>query len=441
MEVLQNNKDPTLIQIGVWVCLLSFTIPFQSNLSLLMLIIIGVWSAFSNKHIIAFGYRSALFIPVFLFLIGLCLTIFTSNNVYHSLRLSVPLIHATLIFYLINENFLTTRSIDGLYSVLSVLVFAVAVILLWIAWSNPEENPATWILNSNNALLVVPNDTVFFSILSPLSFYLAFFKQKTLTTYFSLTSIFLSIIVFIIYQSRIALLTMVVALSPMLTLLRLRLVIMWILALLISAGLIDAFMGWPLLDKFIRFGHKLDPRWALWLSAWSMFVDRPLLGFGLHTFGLFYQPYFQQISIAVDPRHTPWAHNLYLETLAEQGIVGMLALALLLFRVMTISWHLKTIASCQQHKISVLALFSSFLGFSCAALFDLTWKRLWVWIVFAILLGSVTVFSYLLTEAADVIDKKVGRGALVKGGTEKRNQLLKSTKKHRKKCAHRNREI
>ena len=66
------------------------------------------------------------------------------------------------------------------------------------------------------------------------------------------------------------------------------------------------------------------------MTALSMFVDAPILGHGPHTFGLFYLDYLHRLEIpawiSVDPRPLSWAHNVYLQVLAEQGIVGALAL-------------------------------------------------------------------------------------------------------------------
>jgi len=40
-----------------------------------------------------------------------------------------------------------------------------------------------------------------------------------------------------------------------------------------------------------------DPRVALWLVAWEMFKEAPLLGKGIHTFGEFYPNYLTRIQI------------------------------------------------------------------------------------------------------------------------------------------------
>lgn len=66
------------------------------------------------------------------------------------------------------------------------------------------------------------------------------------------------------------------------------------------------------------------------LAAVLMFLGHPLTGVGLDNYPVRYQDYSQQIML--DPRSTQRAtHNLYLETAAETGIVGLLAFGAVLW--------------------------------------------------------------------------------------------------------------
>jgi len=69
------------------------------------------------------------------------------------------------------------------------------------------------------------------------------------------------------------------------------------------------------------------------IAAWRMFGDHPYLGVGPGHFKLEYQDYSRQIGL--DPRRaqrTP--ASLYLELLAEQGIIGMFVFGLLIYFVL-----------------------------------------------------------------------------------------------------------
>ena len=69
-------------------------------------------------------------------------------------------------------------------------------------------------------------------------------------------------------------------------------------------------------------------RLAWWRSAWEMFLARPLTGFGAAAFS-WAQTGFQAGGSAVE--HSIYAHNYYLEFLAENGLFAAAAWFLLLF--------------------------------------------------------------------------------------------------------------
>lgn len=66
------------------------------------------------------------------------------------------------------------------------------------------------------------------------------------------------------------------------------------------------------------------------LAAGQMFLDHPLIGVGLGNYPVRYQDYSQQLML--DSRSTERSpHSLYLEIAAETGIVGLLALGIILW--------------------------------------------------------------------------------------------------------------
>ncbi len=66
------------------------------------------------------------------------------------------------------------------------------------------------------------------------------------------------------------------------------------------------------------------------LVAGQMFLEHPVIGVGLANYPVRYQEYSRKIGL--DPRHTDrQPHNLYLEVLAETGLVGFAAFGLLLW--------------------------------------------------------------------------------------------------------------
>ncbi len=127
--------------------------------------------------------------------------------------------------------------------------------------------------------------------------------------------------------------------------------------------------------------------------AWHMFLDAPLLENGIYTYGLLFKTYSQTLNIPIQ-QSAPWAHNLYLETLAAQGIVGLASLVTVLLNSLWVSW--KTRATKQQEvQILSMGALAAMLGFGFAAIFEITFIRYWCVTLFFSLLAIITVLYFL----------------------------------------------
>ena len=85
------------------------------------------------------------------------------------------------------------------------------------------------------------------------------------------------------------------------------------------------------------FAYDAATRIVLWNIAWNFFTGSPLFGVGWGNFSALYGPYVAEI---------PWipagvfaAHNIYLQLLAEMGLVGFAAFSSLIFRAVRQSLH------------------------------------------------------------------------------------------------------
>ncbi len=78
-------------------------------------------------------------------------------------------------------------------------------------------------------------------------------------------------------------------------------------------------------------------RWSLWVAAWRMFRDHPWTGAGPGGFKVLFPSYH---SLPLD-NETNWgsAHNLYLHQLAERGLLGATALAILIGVLLRDAWR------------------------------------------------------------------------------------------------------
>jgi len=72
-----------------------------------------------------------------------------------------------------------------------------------------------------------------------------------------------------------------------------------------------------------------EDRWILWGAGWQVFLERPVFGVGKRNFGVFGAQYFRNGDLGGMYEYNPGMlygrspHNLYVEILAEQGIVGI----------------------------------------------------------------------------------------------------------------------
>lgn len=332
-------------------------------------------------------------IGVFIFLAAVTMSILTSVNISQSLKLSIPFLPAVLLFFVIIYQFKEPHFIRMFYIILTFMTLAVSLWLLSTVLKAPASSPAGWIALVNSPILVVPNDLTFFSLLAPLSVALIYSEGRGIIRLLAFFSVIVSACVACIFQSAVALATTAVSLFSMFIMLRPRSIPAFSFASLILITTLDALFGSPLAAKFVT---NWSQRIPLWTAALAMFRDAPVNGHGLNSFGSHYISYVRAVNlpewIRVDPRFTPWPHNLYLELLAERGIVGLTALLLVLG-----SGIKAALGSCkngtEETAIWAKGALSALLGFSFAAVFELSFLRLWVVVTLFMLLGVLTRIS------------------------------------------------
>lgn len=392
------NRFPSLAVIGTCIYIATFAIPFKLGLDvqLFVLSLFGfltvIWNI-GNKTIRPIV--SPLSTAVLLFLAITALSSFLSEDIGRSMNLSLSFLPSVLIFFLIAGSFNGIRDIRLLYFIFSIVALGAAVGLLWDVWTHKDLGPAVWVSNLGSTIFVVKNDVSFFSVITPLLLSLIWLKPRSLTGAAAILALILSLAVIGVFQSRVAMLCMVISVFCFFSLLRLRIGLAFGLLTLLSILAIDGFMGFPLIERFVRFWDGTG-RIPLWWSAWEMFLDKPFWGHGPHTFVLFYNSYLQELSfpswLFVDRHVVPWPHNLYLEVLAEQGIIGMAALVSLLAGGLSKAWGFREAAS-SDLKILGCGAFAGLISFCFAALIELTFLRQWVVLMLFIFLGVISKLS------------------------------------------------
>jgi O-antigen ligase len=331
-----------------------------------------------------------------------------STDVRRSLQLSAPLLPGVLLFFIVAEYFPRSEALYWLYLTCALLGLVLSLHLLRTIAKVGVGNPGIWIAAAHVPILLTPNDVTFLAVLSPLSLSLFALKTRSWMGGVALASFFLSALTICLLQSRVALCTLLIAVVAVTALGYVRGGLAFTVASVVLFVFIDWFHGFPIVEKFTA---MREARVALWLSAWSMFLDAPLLGHGPHTYLLKYRTYTTQWRLPewfpTEDRLVPWPHNLYLEVLAEQGIVGLIAL-LFLF-----TCGFSTIRSIQRAPPGEARLFGAgalagLSGFCVAALLELSFLRHWVVIVLFLLLGIIARILPLL-ESEGIEPKEEGR--------------------------------
>ncbi len=385
----QTIEKFPLAAIAVSIYVLGFALQWRLDLPLVILAVLGIIVTFTATATVTKSNTSIHYSVVF-FLAALLIGIVFSGHLKTSLHYSLPILPAIFIYYLIANYFTKLSQVSLIYLSLSVLTLVISIGLIITSILNSTVNQFIWVKIFSSPIMVVPNDSILFAITAPLSLALIKTKQNSLIRLVTVASIFFSCVAIVILQSRGAVVAMALALAIFTWRFWTKRSLM-ILALFVFVLVgVDAVMGFPLAVKFSGLSAGRVP---LLVAAWQMFLDQPFLGLGPHTFVLYY-PAYGGDSL------TPWVHNLYFETLAEQGLLGFISLSLLLgfglqaaWKVSNFNWSLKNkmTYSINETELMVfgLAAFCALIAFCTAAVYELTLLRLWVPVILFLLLGVI----------------------------------------------------
>lgn len=142
------------------------------------------------------------------------------------------------------------------------------------------------------------------------------------------------------------------------------------LALAAGIGFVGLLVFWAQLGHGGQTNGRA--RLGMWWVGWQMFMGAPWLGQGPARFVDVYLPLLQRLGPEVLGTPTewafiPWAHNLWIEALAERGVLGLLA------------WSLPLLWVWRRGSQPVRAALAAFL---LMGLVDLTMLKPWVMAVY-----------------------------------------------------------
>lgn len=308
-----------------------------------------------------------------------------ANDWVRALALSSALLPASFL-YLLTSRYL--RPGRDLLLVLGALGLAVAGLSLLILISTLGQPDSTAIIaRAGSPILIVPNDLLFVAIAAPLLVAAGLTLQRRIWHWLFAICVALSLAALIAVQSRSGVLALLLGLLALAMRLQLRGLWQSLAGLGLVFLAVDAATGFALARKFTSLCFTRGPFWS---AAWQLFLERPWLGHGAHSFVHLYQGRLPQdpslFCEVIEPRLTPWPHNLFLELLSSQGMFGTALFVGVLLWSITTAYRAGNSRVSEVRRLAA-GLFAAWVAFVFAAIFELSLLRLWVVVMFALLVA------------------------------------------------------
>ena len=384
---VENNSLIAVITVSIY--LASFGLSFKYDYSLLLLSIAAIFLSTrkpEHENILFFWLVVGL-------LIAVLIATYYSFDQLKSLHFALSLLPGIMIFYLIS-GYVVFDHLRYIYIILIASDLILSLLLIGVSFVSDFNEPTNWINEANITFLKVPNDIMYITFSLPLLGYI--FSTEKIISLLSIGIYFFIITsVIILYRSRLSLIIIAIYMIMFFFLyVKKPSVIIKILSVFVLfCVVIDAISGFSMLHRLLSsWGSSRIP---LWFAAWILFMKCPFVGHGPGIFLLKYKEILEEYHLSellLDPRLMPWAHNLYLESLAETGIISFIFLiSLILLSYNFLISVLKGAA--RQFKMQACPLMFMLVAFNFAAFFELSFWRQWVPVMFFLIIGLISNFT------------------------------------------------
>lgn len=383
MTIVEKCKQYPLVlwALALYLCSLGFNLKYDIPLA-----IFAMASMFAVSHggqQVTFAQTLKRHWPVVTFLLVTALVTLASRDSKHSVQVQVQLLPALLIYLGLVLAVETDR--QRIFVVVVLVAAALVAELSFMAQAlylheTPDRLEKMWAIKS--PLFVAPNDVLFFAVLAPLAVYLVASESGRWTRGIGLLYLLVTFAVTVYMQSRQAVGVYLGGLCLMALLWRPALGAVVVIGGVLLVLAVDWFTGKGLLSKLVY----LFPRRYVWEAAWQMFLDRPWLGQGPGMFKELYVEYLEKAGYVFtdveDRRPMNWAHSLYLEQLAERGLLGFVGLFLMIGAVMR-----GLLAGIWTLDVFGRAILACWVAYLVAGIAESSLLRLWVVTTLFVLLG------------------------------------------------------
>jgi len=383
--------------IGVCIYLGTFWIGFRWDIPLISLSLCAALAFLLRRSERLNDIQPVSFVLILLFLGTSAASALAGRNWMLSLRGSVSLLPALLLFIVICFHFTKVNHFLALCFTFSAMAVALTLSILYHVWSVGGNNTRSWIEATGSSILAVPNDLVFLAILAPFALVQIQRKPKGFGAMMAYFALALSLATAVVLRSRVTFLALFVSLIGTSFLVRPRLARLIASVVVIGTVLLDGLLGFRLISRFTSL-LELGTRVSLWSASVRMFLAAPMLGQGPHTFGDIWRDYLPAgpnwIAMPVEAGFVPWPHNLYLELLSERGMVAAILFTVLSAQAWLAAWRL-TRSKEGNLRLLGCSVSVALMTFFFASLFELTFLRLWVAVIWFVLIAVVESLRFI----------------------------------------------
>lgn len=388
-----NIYNPVILnRLSVLFYLFSIGLPIPPVYSLCVIGIVGTFTtqAIDETYI----NNKKMFFILFIYLVLTSISCVFSINVTQSIKMSSYILPCIILYYLTIKNF-KLDTLNYIFITLSSTSILISTLLFLVIIFNPSLSPTEWIKLASFSNITVPNDLIILALYSPISLSIIYVTKKMTLKVLSFISLLFSLITIMFFLSRTSFAVYLVSLFCMFSLIKPKNALVFAVLLIPMIFIADSFNHHLLLNKITSL-----PTWTaripLWLAAWHIFLDSPFFGSGSGSFALLIDSYLNNIVVPDwvyrDSRHIPWAHNLYLETMAERGIIGILFLVYFLIYLGGVLWKTYKINEFYT-KIMASAVLSMLVGILIAGMFELSLNRHWFLVILSVIAALTTILS------------------------------------------------
>lgn len=316
--------------------------------------------------------------PILLFYFTLWLSWLFSINQLASLEDMLRYSMYLILPYLI-VNWCTSIKERQLMSIfLAALTIIICLISWWFQLTNQQGVSGTFYRTNDLASYLL--------LLMPLAFHLTMISTELKLKLFYGIASTIALISLIATNSRSAWISLTLPLILLMWFHRQQLrqrsfqIVILLMGSGVLLGLLLNFQSlWNRLQSITHLATENSILWRMSLlrGTWSMFLDHPVVGSGLHTFPMVY-PQYQETAgyFSISP------HNYYLQLLAETGVLGLFAFIVLMAFIFKELFHQARLGNA----IS-LGIIASLAGSLCHIAFEISWGVSAVPILFFFLVG------------------------------------------------------